>query len=85
MLGLAVGLVIIPDPDIIAGIDGELSLIRAQIPQLADIHVFPDWVPGELMVRMTSEALAELRAGTFTGFDVLFDLYPVADLGNWAP
>jgi len=72
--------VIIPDPNLIAAIDAELSLIRAQIAQVADIHVFPDWAPGELMVRMTSEALAELQAGTFTGFDELFALYPVADL-----
>lgn len=72
--------VIIPDPELVVAIDAELSLIRAQITQLAAIHVFPDWIPGELMVRMTSEAIAAFRDGTFTGFDELFTLYPVADL-----
>ncbi len=72
--------VIRADPDLVAAIDAELALIRAQLPQLAAIHVLPSWVPGELMVRMTDEALAELQAGTFTGFDALFAEYPVVDL-----
>ena len=68
------------DPVLVATIDAELTLIRTQHPALTDIHVFPDWVPGSLMVGMTDAAIAELEAGTFTGFDDLFAEYPVADL-----
>jgi len=72
--------IIRPDPVLVAAIDAELALIRSQHPVLAEIHVFPAWMPGELLVRMTDEALAALEAGTFTGFDALFAEYPVANL-----
>ena len=68
------------DPDRVTAIDTELALIRSQHPILTELHVMPDWVPGSLMVGMTDEALAELDAGTFTGFDDLFAEYPVANI-----
>jgi len=68
------------DEELAGAIAAELALIRAQVPAVAAIHVLHDWVPGELMVRMTDEALAELEAGTFTGFDDLFAEYPVVGL-----
>ena len=68
------------DPARVAAIDAELSLIREQYPLLSSIDVFPGFIPGSLIVSMTDEALSELEAGTFTGFDEIFEEYPVASI-----
>lgn len=68
------------EPTTLAAIDAELALIRAQLPQLGGIHVHPAWVPGEVIVLPTDEAMAAIQAGTFTGFDDLFAEYPLAEM-----
>lgn len=58
-------------------IQSDLARIRSAHPDLADIHVRPSWLPGELLVGLTPTAYSEFKAGTFHGFDSLY-----ADLGT---
>jgi hypothetical protein len=58
-------------------IQSDLAAIRSARPDLADIHVLPSWLPGELLVGLTASAYSEFKAGTFHGFDSLY-----ADLGT---
>jgi hypothetical protein len=58
-------------------IQADLEAIRSEYPQLADIHVLPSWVPGELLVGLTTSAYSQFKSGTFNGFDSLY-----AELGT---
>jgi hypothetical protein len=58
-------------------IQSDLAAIRSAHPDLADIHVLPSWLPGELLVGLTPSAYSEFKAGTFHGFDSLY-----AELGT---
>lgn len=58
-------------------IEADLAAIRRKHPDLADIHVFPSWLPGEVLVGLTPPAYSEFQAGTFDGFDSLY-----AELGT---
>jgi hypothetical protein len=58
-------------------IQDDLAAIRLARPDLANIHVFPSWVPGDLIVGFTPEAFSEFEAGTFNGFNSLY-----AELGT---
>jgi hypothetical protein len=65
-----------------------LGAIRTAFPQFADIRVFPDWMPGELLVGLTSTAYSEFKAGTFDGFDSLYATLGIPtvttlDTGQW--
>lgn len=55
-------------------IENDLAAIRIAFPSFADIRVFPDWVPGEVVVDMTREAFESVKDHTFLGFDGLFQL-----------
>jgi hypothetical protein len=58
-------------------IQDDLAAIRLARPDLANIHVFPSWFPGDLIVGFTPAAFSEFKAGTFNGFDSLY-----AELGT---
>jgi hypothetical protein len=58
-------------------IQDDLAAIRLARPDLANIHVFPSWIPGDLTVGFTPAAFSEFKAGTFNGFDSLY-----AELGT---
>ncbi|HJQ81693.1 MAG TPA: hypothetical protein VJ828_17145 [Lacipirellulaceae bacterium] len=58
-------------------IQDDLAAIRLARPDLANIHVFPSWIPGDLTVGFTPAAFSEFEAGTFSGFDSLY-----AELGT---
>lgn len=72
------------DATLVQIIDAELSLIRAQLPDLAGIHVFATWVPGVLTVGLTDEGWVEYQAGTYTGFDDMFSLYAIDSIDTLA-
>ena len=77
------GGVIRADPALVADIEADLASIRTQQPDLADIHVLPTWVPGRIAVKLTPAAYAAVEAGTYTGFDALFALYPPDEMTTW--
>jgi hypothetical protein len=57
-------------------IKNDLAAIRLARPDLANIRVFPSWMPGETLVGLTPAAFSAFQSGTFHGFDSLY-----ADLG----
>jgi hypothetical protein len=70
-------------------IRADLAAIRAARPDLADIRVFPSWLPGELLVGFTAAAYSQFKNGSFTGFDSLFATLGTPqirphDFGQWA-
>jgi hypothetical protein len=70
-------------------IEADLAAIRLSRPDLIDIHVFPSWLPGELLVGFTPAAYADFKNGTFTGFDSLYAMLGTPqvglhDFGQWA-
>ncbi len=56
-------------------ISNELAVIRQFYPGMELIHVFPPWVPGELIVGLTDEAWEEFINGEYHGLDSLNALY----------
>jgi hypothetical protein len=69
-------------------IQADLAGIRTAYPQLADIRVLPDWMPGELLVGLMPDAYAQFKAGSFHGFDSLYATLGVPtaathDAGQW--
>jgi hypothetical protein len=53
--------------------ESDITSIRSAYPEVADIHVHPQWVPGEVGVDMTRMAYEQFKAGEFDGFNSLFE------------
>ena len=60
---------------LVAQVDADLVAIRAYEPFLENVHVLPDWVPGELIVKLTVEASEQFHAGEYHGLDALNEQY----------
>ena len=71
LLALEVSGQLLPPPALVAQIGQDLTAIRATYPEISDIHTFPNWIPGELLVGLTNEGWAAYLDGTFTELDAL--------------
>ena len=79
ILGLEVSGDLLAPSALVSQIRQDLAEIRSAFPEISDIHVFPSWKPGEILVALTDEAWAEYEAGTFLELDALNAEYgPVA-------
>ncbi|MGA1870482.1 MAG: hypothetical protein ACMUJM_18245 [bacterium] len=52
-------------------ISDDLSKIRASYPSMASIHYHPPWVPGELLIGLTSEAMKLFEKDKYRGLTAL--------------
>lgn len=63
---------------------GGYSLIRSEfsdsIPELDQVVFVSPWMPGELLVKLTEDAIAELRRGEYHDLDSLNAYYRVAEV-----
>jgi len=71
ILGLELSGELLAPAALVAQIAQDLTAIRAAFPAVADIHVFPSWVPGAIGVSLSDEAWVDYEAGDFTEFDAL--------------
>lgn len=75
ILGLEVSGELLAPSSLVARIAQDLSAIRFAFPEISDIHVFPNWPPGYLLVKLTSDGWADYQAGTFAELDSLNSEY----------
>jgi hypothetical protein len=71
ILGLELSGELLAPPALVTWIGQDLAAIRYAFPEISDIHVFPDWSPGKLIVGLTENGWAEYQAGTFAELDSL--------------
>jgi hypothetical protein len=71
ILGLELSGELLAPPALVSQIGQDLAAIRYAFPEISDIHVFPDWSPGKLIVGLTENGWAEYQAGTFAELDSL--------------
>jgi hypothetical protein len=77
-----------PNVSLADQIQADLAAIRLANPRFVNIHVRPDWMPGEILVGLTPDAYAQYKAGAFYGFDSLYAILGVPstrahDVGQW--
>ena len=75
ILGIEISGQLLAPPTLVSWIRQDLELIVLAFPDLSDIHVYPQWAPGELLVALTEDAWAEFQAGTFAELDSLNSEY----------
>ncbi|MCA9753558.1 MAG: T9SS type A sorting domain-containing protein [Gemmatimonadetes bacterium] len=68
-------------PALVAEIEQDLALVRASNTVLEEVTVSLDWVPGQVIVGLSSSAFAEFQNGTFLGFDALNAQYGPVVMG----
>ncbi|MCC6493373.1 MAG: hypothetical protein IT424_10150 [Pirellulales bacterium] len=64
--------VLTPPAELADQIQADLAEIRSTHPEVSSIRVYPDWMPGEVLVGLTDDALSMYRAGSFHAFDNVF-------------
>jgi hypothetical protein len=75
ILGLEFSGALLAPPALVSQIGQDLAAIRYAFPEISDIHVYPDWYPGQLIVGLTEDGWAEYQAGTFAELDSLNSEY----------
>ena len=65
----------LPPSALVDKIAADLQAIRNYDHYFDQIHVTPSWIPGELLVSLTADAITQLRAGTYHGLDSLNQVY----------
>ena len=75
ILGLELSGELLAPAALVAQIAQDLTAIRAAYPAVADIHVFPSWLPGVIVLGLSDEAWEDYEAGDFTEFNVLNEEY----------
>ncbi len=58
----------------------DVMMIRITYPEVAEITVTPDWIPGEVIVGLTEDAWLDYQAGSFAAIDSLNTLIGVATI-----
>lgn len=78
---------LLPAADLVATIDADLIAIRVAIPVLSQVHDIPKWVPGEILIRLTAQALDSFLAGDHAELNALNQLYGLKDFTqfNYTP
>ena len=71
VLALEISGELLAPPAILTQVESDLIAIRTEYSYFETIHVFPDWEPGELIVKLTAQAFAEFMAGEYHGMDDL--------------
>lgn len=71
ILGLELSGELLAPAALVAQIAQDLTAIRTAFPAVADIHVFPSWLPGVIVMSLSDEAWADYEAGDFTEFNAL--------------
>ncbi|MFA5423190.1 MAG: right-handed parallel beta-helix repeat-containing protein [Phycisphaerae bacterium] len=66
--------------DLTSRILGDLALIRDACPQIAGITYRPHYVPDELMVGITEEAVQQYQQGQYHALDSLNQIYGVVEV-----
>jgi hypothetical protein len=77
LLALEITGELLPPADLVEQVEADLEAVRMHNPYFAPFHVFPDWVPGWLLVDLTPEAWESFQAGEYHGWDELNELYDV--------
>jgi hypothetical protein len=87
VLALEISSELLPPPDLESRIADDLAAIRALDPLFEKIHARPAWLPGELVIELTDEAMARYRDGTFDDLDDLNATYGPVEIRsmflNW--
>lgn len=82
VLALEISSELLPPPDLVIQITSDLTAIRAHDPYFEAIHVMPTWMPGDLLIGLSEEAIAQFHAGTYHGLDSLNAEYGPVDVRN---
>jgi hypothetical protein len=79
VLALEISDSLIAPAAMVSQISQDLAAIHAAYPGwvdgVDDIHARPAWIPGEIMVQMTTQGWTDYQNGVFTAFDNLNALY----------
>jgi hypothetical protein len=75
LLALEVSGELLPPPTMVDQIEEDLASIYAIEPYLAKLGARGDWVPGEILVKITDDALVEYQAGEYHDLDALNATY----------
>ncbi len=71
---------LLPDPDLVDQVAGDLSDIRQFNLYFEDLHAQAVWDSGSMLVKLTADAYEEYLAGTYTGLDSLNAIYGATDM-----
>jgi len=69
VLALEISGELLPPAGLVAQVAGDLAAIRGHDAMFERFHVFPDWLPGMLLVQLTPEAWAAFESGDYHGWD----------------
>jgi hypothetical protein len=75
LLALEISGELLPPVELAARVADDLAAIRQHDARFDAFHVFPDWVPGMLLVELTPEAWESHLAGQYDGWDELNEQY----------
>jgi hypothetical protein len=75
LLALEISRQLLPPSSLYEQIHSDLTSIRAAYPAIASIHHQPLWIPGELVGKLTAEAMAQFKKGDYHGLDALSAQY----------
>jgi len=75
ILALEFSQAVSPPEDLVSRIAGDLQAVRQFDPFFDQIVVRPSWIPSELRVLLTPEAMQDFLEGIYHGLDELNDLY----------
>jgi hypothetical protein len=79
VLALEISQQLVAPAELVSQVAADLRAIRAAYPGMQSIRVRPSWVPGQLIIQLTTLAWADRAAGRYHGLDSLDAVYgPVA-------
>jgi hypothetical protein len=71
LLALEISGELLAPPDLVAAIEQDLAAIYAVNPYLAELRARPAWMPGQIIVKLTDDALLDYQAGEYHDLDDL--------------
>ena len=84
LLAIELSKALLPPPALYKRIHHDLDGIRQAYPAMGQIHHGPAWALGELIVRLTPEAMAQYEKGEYHGLDLLMVKYGPIKIGTLA-
>lgn len=80
LLGLEISGALLPPPSLYQQLLNDLTAIRQAYPDMNEIHHYPRWMLGELMVGFTEEAWQQIQDGEYDGLDELNSEYGLVEM-----
>jgi len=75
VLALDVSSDLLPAPELVTRIENELAAVRADYPAMERISARPDYMPGQMIIRLTAAVAEEFIAGNHIQLNDLNTLY----------